>query len=92
MPLPSLPLILAALLLVNLWTVALFWIDKQRARAGQWRVKEETLLTLAAIGGTPGAFLARSLFRHKTRKQPFSTNLMVIAALQCGAAIGLLLF
>lgn len=33
--------------------------------------------------------LARHLFRHKTRKEPFSTQLLVIVALQMGAAIGL---
>jgi uncharacterized membrane protein YsdA (DUF1294 family) len=83
--------ILAAVLLINLWTIWLFRQDKRRAVAGARRIPESNLLGLAAIGGTPGAFLARRLFRHKTRKQPFSTNLMVIAALQC-AAIGLLLF
>jgi uncharacterized membrane protein YsdA (DUF1294 family) len=54
-------------------------------------VSEGNLLALAAIGGTPGAFLARHLFRHKTRKQPFTTYLVLIAALQVGAGIGLLL-
>ena len=44
-----------------------------------------------SIGGSPGAFAARHLFRHKTRKEPFSTRLMVIAALQMGAAVGFLL-
>ena len=51
------------------------------------RTPESTLLWLAALGGTPGAFAARHVFRHKTRKQPFSTVLMVIAALQV-AGIG----
>ncbi|HEY0085229.1 MAG TPA: DUF1294 domain-containing protein [Allosphingosinicella sp.] len=81
-----------AVLLINLWTIWLFRLDKRRAVAGGRRIPEADLLSFALIGGTPGAFLARRLFRHKTRKQPFSTNLMVIAALQCGAAIGLLLF
>ena len=92
MPLPSLQLLFAALVAVNAWTLWMFWIDKRRARAGEWRVPEGNLLALAAIGGTPGAFLARRLFRHKTRKQPFSTYLMLIAALQAGAGTGLLLF
>jgi uncharacterized membrane protein YsdA (DUF1294 family) len=80
-----------ALLLVNTWTVLLFGFDKARARAGGRRVAESSLLSMAVLGGTPGAFLARRLFHHKTRKQPFSTNLMLIAALQAGALIGLLL-
>ena len=81
-----------AFLLVNLWTILRFWQDKSRALAGGWRIPEANLLGLAMIGGTPGAFLARHLFRHKTRKQPFSTQLMLIGALQAGAGLGLLLF
>ena len=66
-----------------------FHHDKQRAIAGERRVPEANLLGLALIGGTPGAFLARHLFRHKTRKQPFSNLLMLIAAVQIGAILGL---
>ncbi|MDT8759228.1 DUF1294 domain-containing protein [Sphingomonas psychrotolerans] len=77
-----------ALLLVNLWTMLRFYDDKQRAIMGKRRIPEADLLTLALIGGTPGAFAARQLFRHKTRKQPFSTWLMLIAAIQLGLAIG----
>jgi uncharacterized membrane protein YsdA (DUF1294 family) len=84
--------ILLALLALNGWTILLFWMDKQRARAGAWRISESSLLGLAFLGGTPGAFLARRMFRHKTRKEPFSTHLLVIAMLQAGTAAGLLLF
>ena len=79
----------SALLLVNVWTMLRFWQDKQRAKAGQRRIPEGDLLGLAFIGGSPGALLARRLFRHKTRKEPFSTKLLVIVALQTGAVIGL---
>ncbi len=78
-----------ALLFVNGWTIFCFWRDKQRARAGERRVPEANLLGLALIGGSPGALLARYLLRHKTRKEPFSTQLFVIVALQAGALIGL---
>ncbi|MCX8476976.1 MAG: DUF1294 domain-containing protein [Sphingomonas sp.] len=77
-----------ALLIVNLWTMLRFYDDKQRARLGKRRIPEADLLALALIGGSPGAFAARHLFRHKTRKQPFSTWLMLIAVVQIGAAIG----
>ena len=78
------------LVLINAWTVLRFWQDKQRAIAGERRISEGDLLGLALIGGSPGALLARHLFRHKTRKQPFSTQLFVIVALQVGGLIGLL--
>ena len=76
---------------INAWTILRFWQDKQRAIAGQRRFSEADLLVLALLGGSPGALLARHLFRHKTRKQPFSTQLFAIIALQIGAIIGLLL-
>jgi uncharacterized membrane protein YsdA (DUF1294 family) len=84
----SLQLALAALLLVNAWTMLRFWQDKQRAMAGERRIRESDLLGLALIGGSPGALLARRLFRHKTRKEPFSTQLLVIVVLQIGAIVG----
>lgn len=79
---------LAWILAINLWTMLRFWQDKRRAIAGARRIPEADLLWLAFFGGTPGAFAARRLFRHKTRKQPFSTWLLLIAAIQMGAAIG----
>lgn len=75
-------LILAALLPANLVAFTLFAMDKRRARMGLRRFSERTLLLWALIGGTPGAFLGRHVFRHKTRKQPFSTLLWLIAAAQ----------
>jgi uncharacterized membrane protein YsdA (DUF1294 family) len=76
-----------ALLAVNLWTMLRFYQDKQRAIAGKRRIPEADLLALAFIGGTPAAFAARHLFRHKTRKQPFSTWLWLIVMIQLGVAI-----
>jgi uncharacterized membrane protein YsdA (DUF1294 family) len=82
-----LPIAIPALVLVNLWTMLRFWQDKQRSMAGERRIPESDLLGLALIGGSPGALLARKLFRHKTRKEPFSTQLLLIVALQVGALI-----
>jgi uncharacterized membrane protein YsdA (DUF1294 family) len=86
---PLLPTALAWLLLVNGWTFLRFRQDKRRAERREWRVSESDLLALAFFGGTPAAFAARHLLRHKTRKEPFSTYLQLIATLQTGAAIGL---
>jgi uncharacterized membrane protein YsdA (DUF1294 family) len=80
---------LAWLGVVNVWTILTFWADKRQAIAGVRRVPESNLLLLALLGGSPGAFWARRRFRHKTRKEPFSTRLHLIAMVQAGAAVGL---
>lgn len=80
--------IIPALLLVNAWTILRFWQDKRRAMSGERRIAESDLLGLALIGGSPGALLARHLFRHKTRKEPFSTQLILILVVQVGAITG----
>ena len=81
-------LAVGALLFVNLVAFFSFWSDKRKAQLGLRRTPESDLLALAFFGGTPGAFLARHMFRHKTRKQPFSTVLYGIAVVQVGLIIG----
>ncbi|TCM18054.1 uncharacterized membrane protein YsdA (DUF1294 family) [Novosphingobium sp. PhB165] len=84
------PLLVAAGLCgLNLWTFAVFGYDKAQSRRGGGRVPEKHLLTLSALGGSPGALLARRLFRHKTRKQPFVNYLKTIVVLQCAGVVGL---
>ncbi len=58
---------LAWLLGINLWTTLRFRDDKSRAAAGARRIPEAGLLGLAILGGSPGPFAARRLFRHKTQ-------------------------
>lgn len=74
-------------LLINLITFCVFWWDKDAARKGQWRVPESRLLWLALIGGSPGAVLAQRLLRHKTRKEPFRTQLMLICVMHVVALV-----
>ena len=77
------------LLTINTVEAFAFASDKQRAIAGDRRIPESDLLLLAFIGGTPGALWARQRFRHKTRKQPFSQRLEIIAMIQVGVLAGL---
>lgn len=78
--------ILAIILMINIVTFCAFWWDKRAARAGHRRVPESRLLGLALIGGSPGAIAAQKWLRHKTRKEPFRSQLLLIVALQ---AIGI---
>ena len=73
--------------LLNLLTFVIFGLDKAAAADKRSRVPERTLLTLAMLGGSPGALLARPVFRHKTRKQPFSAWLTLIVFVQVAAIV-----
>ena len=77
-----------ALIGLNFLAFAAFGIDKAKAEAGAWRVRESTLLWLAFLGGSPGAYPGRHLFRHKTRKQPFCGQLHTIAIVQALGVAG----
>ncbi|MGL3821855.1 DUF1294 domain-containing protein [Sphingopyxis sp. R3-92] len=57
-------------------------VDKRRAEAGVRRISESTLLRWAFVGGAFGTFAASRLVRHKTRKQPFAAQMLVILALE----------
>ncbi len=87
MPLLTPDNIAVALIAMNFVAFAAFGIDKARAEAGAWRISEANLLGLALLGGTIGAYAGRKLFRHKTRKQPFSSLLHTIAAVQLAVII-----
>ena len=82
--------IITALITLNLIAFAAFAIDKAKAQRGRWRVAESTLLMFAFLGGTVGAYAGRRVFRHKTRKQPFNSNLFAIAVMQVVGLGGLI--
>jgi uncharacterized membrane protein YsdA (DUF1294 family) len=74
----------------NLAAFLAFALDKRRAENGAWRIPERTLLTFAFYGGSLGALLGQQVLRHKTRKEPFRTYLLVIAS--CHIALAALVF
>lgn len=80
------------LVAANFAAFAAFGIDKARAENGWRRTAESDLLLFALLGGTGGAYAGRHLFRHKTRKQPFSNRLHTIAIVQVASAVGLAVY
>ncbi|WP_312361653.1 DUF1294 domain-containing protein [Ensifer sp.] len=78
---------LYALAAINVTSFCLFWYDKHAARKGWRRIRERTLLQSAFFGGSIGALAGRKVFRHKTRKEPFRTRLLLIVRLQTIATI-----
>ena len=77
---------------INIFTFAVFALDKWKSQNNRWRIPEKTLLTLALIGGSPAMVLGQKLLRHKTQKQPFAGLLILIIVLQVGLAILLIMF
>lgn len=63
--------LLCYLLIVNLLGFSSMGIDKKRAKAREWRIKESTLFLIAFIGGSLGSLLGMKVFRHKTKHRSF---------------------
>ncbi len=80
-------LLLYYLLAVNLLTFATYSIDKYKARHARWRVREASLLLLAALGGSIGALLGMHLFRHKTQHKKFRYGVPLILLAQAAVAV-----
>lgn len=79
--------IIAILVLLNVISFGAFFLDKQKAVQGKWRIPEKVLFLLAGIGGAAGALLAMKLFRHKTRHPKFTIGIPVLLVLQIIAAM-----
>lgn len=70
------------LTVVNVVAFIVYGIDKYRARNGKWRIPEATLLMLAVVGGSVGAWLGMKAWHHKTRHRKFQYGVPAILLLQ----------
>jgi uncharacterized membrane protein YsdA (DUF1294 family) len=52
---------------MSLVAFGMYYDDKNKAKKGQWRTKEATLLGIGFFGGAAGALAGMKLFRHKTK-------------------------
>lgn len=77
-------LILLLLAAANLAAFALFGADKQKARAGGWRISERALFTSALLGGGFGAWCGMYFFRHKTKHISFMLLIPLITLAEYG--------
>jgi uncharacterized membrane protein YsdA (DUF1294 family) len=75
--------VIATLVLtLNVITFFVYGIDKWKAKKGKWRISEATLLILAIIGGSIGAWLGIKVWHHKTMHKKFKYGVPAIIALQ----------
>ena len=81
--------ILLLLVAVNLFSFTLYGLDKLKAKKGLWRIRESTLLLIAALGGSVGALLGMEVFRHKTKHWQFKVLVPVFFILHIALAVWL---
>jgi uncharacterized membrane protein YsdA (DUF1294 family) len=72
---------------IGLLAVILTIHDKRAARKHQWRVRERTLLLVAALGGSVVMLATMLLIRHKTRHAKFMVGIPAIIVLQTALVI-----
>ena len=70
------------LVVINLIGFLAMYIDKRKAKKGEWRIPDKTLITIAMIGGSIGGIAGMYMFRHKTHKARFSIGFPVILGVQ----------
>ena len=77
-------IILGYLLAVNITSFLLYGIDKYKAKKSKWRISEATLLLMAVIGGSIGAWAGMRLWHHKTMHKKFKYGIPLIIIMQIG--------
>ncbi len=75
-------IVIGTILATNLVGVFLMGFDKRRARIGGKRIREDLLLLIACLGGSPGIYTGMRVFRHKTRKLLFRVAIPLLLLLQ----------
>lgn len=75
-------IVVLVLIVMNVLAFALMGIDKHRAKAGQWRIKEATLFLATGLFGGLGGTLGMLVFRHKTKHWYFKLGFPALLVVQ----------
>ena len=70
------------LLGINAVTFIVYGIDKYKAKKAKWRIPEVTLLLLAVVGGSVGAWMGMKVWHHKTMHKKFKYGIPAILLIQ----------
>ena len=79
--------IIIYLIVINVATFITYGIDKYKARRAMWRVREASLLILAVLGGSVGAWLGMKVWHHKTQHVKFKYGVPFILFAQIALAL-----
>ena len=77
------------LIAINVVTFFMYGIDKWKAKRSKWRISETTLLGMAVIGGSIGAWLGMRMWHHKTMHKKFQFGIPLIIVAQVAMIIWL---
>ncbi len=67
---------------INAVTFIVYGIDKYKAKKAKWRIPEATLLLLAVLGGSIGAWMGMKVWHHKTMHKKFKYGIPAILLIQ----------
>ena len=70
------------LVVINIVGFFIMGIDKWKAKKNRWRVPENTLFVITALGGGIGTIAGMYTFRHKTKKPQFTVGMPAILILE----------
>ena len=70
------------LLAINVVAFIMYGIDKYKAKKAKWRIPEATLLLLAVLGGSIGAWMGMKVWHHKTMHKKFKYGIPAILLIQ----------
>ena len=70
------------LLAINSVAFIMYGIDKYKAKKAKWRISEATLLLLAVLGGSIGAWMGMKVWHHKTMHKKFKYGIPAILLIQ----------
>jgi len=82
--------VIAYLFLITGLTFVMYRSDKQKAKAGAWRIPESSLHLLELAGGWAAAFWAQRLYRHKVRKVSYQVTFWMIGGIHQFVALDFL--
>ena len=70
------------LLAINAVAFIMYGIDKYKAKKAKWRIPEATLLLLAVLGGSIGAWMGMKVWHPKTMHKKFKYGIPAILLIQ----------
>lgn len=78
-------------LIMNVAGFYLMKLDKEKAKRNQYRISEKNLWITAILSGAAGMTFGMKTFRHKTKHVQFKWGLPILAMLEAGLLVYLII-